>query len=69
MAAIVLPDNPFREGLDLRRVAEPSTVVIFGATGDLSRRKLLPSLYVMHQQGVLPPGFSLVGFGRRPWQD
>ncbi len=69
MTAIVLPDNPFREGLDLRRVPEPSTMVIFGSTGDLSRRKLLPSLYVMHQQGVLPAGFSLVGFGRRPWQD
>jgi glucose-6-phosphate 1-dehydrogenase len=69
MTAIVLPDNPFREGLDLRRVPEPSTMVIFGSTGDLSRRKLLPSLYVMHQQGVLPTGFSLVGFGRRPWQD
>ena len=69
MAAVVLPDNPFREGLDLRRVAEPSTMVVFGVTGDLSRRKLLPSLYVMQQQGVLPAGFSLVGFGRRPWRD
>jgi glucose-6-phosphate 1-dehydrogenase len=66
---VVLPNNPFSEGLDLRRVAEPSTVVVFGVTGDLSRRKLLPSLYVMHQQGALPAGFSLVGFGRRPWSD
>lgn len=69
MTGIVLPDNPFREGLDLRRVPEPSTMVVFGVTGDLSRGKLLPSLYVMHQQGILPTGFSLVGFGRRPWQD
>jgi len=44
-------------------------MVIFGATGDLSRRKLLPSLYVMHRQGVLPAGFSLIGFARRPWDD
>jgi glucose-6-phosphate 1-dehydrogenase len=69
MTAIVLPDNPFREGLELRRVAESCTMVIFGATGDLSRRKLFPSLFVMHQEGVLPAGFSVVGFGRRPWRD
>ncbi len=61
------PANPFAEGLDLGRVPQPSTLVIFGATGDLTARKLLPSLYIMQREGVLPPGFALVGFGRRPW--
>ena len=61
------PANPFAEGLDLGRVPPPSTLVIFGATGDLTGRKLLPSLYVMQREGVLPPGFSVVGFGRRSW--
>jgi glucose-6-phosphate 1-dehydrogenase len=60
-------DNPFGEGLHLGRTPAPSTMVIFGVTGDLSARKLLPSLYMMHQEGALSPGFSLVGFGRRPW--
>lgn len=59
--------NPFAEGLELGRVPAPSTLVIFGTTGDLTARKLLPSLYMMQREGVLPPGFTLVGFGRRPW--
>ena len=69
MAELVLPENPFREEIDLRRVPEPSTLVIFGTTGDLARRKLLPSLFMMHRDGALPSGFSIVGFGRRPWSD
>ena len=69
MAELVLPENPFREGIDLRRLPEPSTLVIFGTTGDLAKRKLLPSLFMMHRQGALPSGFSIVGFGRRPWTD
>lgn len=64
-----LPPNPFAEGLSRARIPEPSTLVIFGATGDLTGRKLLPSLYVMHREGVLPPEFSLVGFARRTWDD
>ena len=67
--AETIPPNPFAAGLPVARIPEPSTMVIFGATGDLTRRKLLPSLYVMHREGVLPPGFSLVGFARRPWDD
>ena len=63
------PPNPFATGLPVARIPDPSTMVIFGATGDLTRRKLLPSLFVMHRQGVLPQGFSLVGFARRPWDD
>ena len=42
-------------------------LVIFGVTGDLSRRKLLPSLYRLSRDGMLPPGQVIVGFGRRDW--
>ncbi|BDH57906.1 glucose-6-phosphate 1-dehydrogenase [Tsukamurella sp. PLM1] len=43
--------------------------MIFGVTGDLSRRKLMPAVYDLANRGLLPPGFSLVGFGRRAWSD
>ena len=42
---------------------EPFTLVIFGGSGDLSRRKILPTLYHLYQDGKLPEGFSLLGFG------
>ena len=42
----------------------PHVLVLFGATGDLSRRKLLPAIYDLANRGLLPAGFSLVGFGR-----
>jgi glucose-6-phosphate 1-dehydrogenase len=53
--------NPLSEGLHEYRTASPAVMVIFGATGDLSNRKLLPSLYNLVKQRLLPPGFSLVG--------
>jgi glucose-6-phosphate 1-dehydrogenase len=43
--------------------------VIFGVTGDLSRKKLMPAIYDLANRGLLPPGFSLVGFARRDWAD
>ena len=43
--------------------------MIFGVTGDLSRKKLLPAIYDLANRGLLPPGFALVGFGRRDWSD
>ncbi|ALC24956.1 glucose-6-phosphate dehydrogenase [Streptomyces pristinaespiralis] len=63
--------NPLRDPLDRRlpRIAGPSGLVIFGVTGDLSRRKLMPAVYDLANRGLLPPGFSLVGFARREWQD
>lgn len=63
--------NPLRDPRDRRlpRIAGPSSLVIFGVTGDLSRRKLMPAVYDLANRGLLPPGFSLVGFGRRPWSD
>ncbi len=57
--------NPLREGLSSRTVAEPCTVIIFGATGDLTRRKLIPALYNLAADGNLPSSINVVGFARR----
>jgi len=43
--------------------------VLFGVTGDLARKKLMPAIYDLANRGLLPPGFSLVGFARRDWAD
>ncbi|WP_144792422.1 glucose-6-phosphate dehydrogenase [Kocuria palustris] len=61
--------NPLRDPRDRRlaRVAAPSALVLFGVTGDLARKKLLPAMYDLVNRGLLPPSFSLVGFGRRDW--
>src|SRR5213594_2307332 len=61
--------NPLRAGLRMQRTPEPCTVVIFGATGDLTHRKLVPALYNLQRERLLPPGFSVVGFARRDWTD
>jgi len=61
--------NPLRDPRDKRmpRIAGPSGLVIFGVTGDLSRRKLMPAVYDLANRGLLPPGFALTGFARRDW--
>ena len=63
--------NPLRDPGDrrLNRIAGPSALVIFGVTGDLSRKKLMPAVYDLANRGLLPPGFALVGFARRDWED
>ena len=63
--------NPLRDPEDARlnRIAGPSALVIFGVTGDLSRKKLMPAVYDLANRGLLPPGFGLVGFARRDWED
>jgi glucose-6-phosphate 1-dehydrogenase len=63
--------NPLRDPRDKRlpRIAGPCGLVIFGVTGDLSRRKLMPAVYDLANRGLLPPGFALVGFARRDWAD
>jgi glucose-6-phosphate 1-dehydrogenase len=66
------PDsNPLRLTTDrrLNRIAGPSSLVIFGVTGDLARKKLMPAVYDLANRGLLPPGFALVGFARRDWAD
>jgi glucose-6-phosphate 1-dehydrogenase len=63
--------NPLRDPRDRRipRVAGPCVLVLFGVTGDLSRKKLMPAVYDLANRGLLPPGFSLVGFARRDWEN
>ena len=61
--------NPLREGLATRMVPQACTVVIFGATGDLTMRKLIPALYNLAADGELPPAVAIVGFARRPKTD
>src|SRR3984893_17543960 len=61
--------NPLREGLSTRAVPQPCSVVIFGATGDLTHRKLLPALYNLATDGELPPAVTVIGFARRPKSD
>jgi glucose-6-phosphate 1-dehydrogenase len=50
----------------LERTPDPCIVVIFGASGDLTKRKLLPALYHLEQSGLLPKDFAVVGVARRP---
>ncbi|MCU1551900.1 MAG: zwfA2 [Glaciihabitans sp.] len=68
----ITPDfNPLRLPSDrrLNRIAGPSALIIFGVTGDLARKKLMPAVYDLANRGLLPPGFALVGFARRDWVD
>jgi len=62
--------NPLRDKRDKRlpRIAGPCAVVIFGVTGDLARKKVVPAIYDLANRGLLPPSFSLVGFARRDWE-
>ena len=62
-------ENPFQETLIQRHRAEACTAVIFGATGDLTHRKLLPALYDLFCDGKLPTAFSVIGFARREKND
>jgi glucose-6-phosphate 1-dehydrogenase len=61
--------NPLREGLVSRAAPQPCSIVIFGATGDLTHRKLVPALYNLAADGDLPPGLAVVGFARRDKTD
>jgi glucose-6-phosphate 1-dehydrogenase len=63
--------NPLRDVRDRRipRVAGPCVLIMFGVPGDLARKKLLPAIYDLANRGLLPPGFSLVGFARRDWEN
>src|SRR3954471_6782988 len=74
MAVHVKPDpralgeNPLIAGLE-RLPVPPTTLTIFGATGDLARRKLLPALYNLAHEGALPERFNLIGVSRRDQSD
>src|SRR5215213_3611914 len=69
MEAATVAENPLRVGMRLERAAEPCAVVIFGASGDLARRKLIPALYRLVQERVLPAEFAIVGLGRTAMTD
>ncbi len=57
-------ENPLLEGLQLSRTAEPCALAIFGASGDLTRRKLFPALYSLALRRLLPEKFGVVGVAR-----
>ncbi|MBI3688687.1 MAG: glucose-6-phosphate dehydrogenase [Actinobacteria bacterium] len=61
--------NPLRDPRDRRlpRVPEPCALVVFGVTGDLARKKLIPAVYDLANRGLLPTDFVLLGFARRDW--
>jgi glucose-6-phosphate 1-dehydrogenase len=60
-------ENPLRVGLQQDRIPEPQILVIFGASGDLTQRKLVPALYQMKLERRLPPELTIVGVARREW--
>lgn len=63
--------NPLRDRADRRlpRMPDPCALVVFGITGDLARKKLLPAVYDLANRGLLPANFVLIGFARRDWGD
>jgi glucose-6-phosphate 1-dehydrogenase len=61
--------NPLREGMPHERTARPCALVIFGASGDLTKRKLVPAVYNLALSRLLSGGFAVVGVARRPMPD
>jgi glucose-6-phosphate 1-dehydrogenase len=66
--AVAATENPLVEGLE-RLPVPATTLAIFGATGDLARRKLMPALYNLAHEGALPERFNLIGISRRDQSD
>ena len=64
MTTATLEENPLLEGLQLRRKPDPCILVIFGASGDLTKRKLFPALYSLAFRQLLPDSFAIVGVSR-----
>ena len=64
---VTLLENPLRVGLQQERTPEPLIITIFGASGDLTQRKLVPAIYRLKQERRLPPEITVVGFARRDW--
>jgi glucose-6-phosphate 1-dehydrogenase len=63
------PKNPLREGMPQENTVKPCAFVIFGASGDLTKRKLVPAVYNLALSRMLPGGFAMVGVARRPKPD
>jgi glucose-6-phosphate 1-dehydrogenase (EC 1.1.1.49) len=66
---VTLLENPLRVGLQQDRIPEPQILVIFGASGDLTQRKLIPAIYQMKLERRLPPELTIVGVARREWSN
>ena len=62
-------ENPLLEGLKLRRTPDPCVFVIFGASGDLTQRKLIPAIYSLAYRHLLPEKFAVVGVARSEESD
>src|SRR6266540_4032405 len=62
-------ENPFHDPLRFERRVPECAVVIFGANGDLTRRKLMPAIYRLAYERRLPPGFAVLGISRTPMSD
>jgi glucose-6-phosphate 1-dehydrogenase len=71
LTAVTQPteENPLLEGLSLRRTPDPCALVIFGASGDLTHKKLMPALYALMLRRLLPPRFAIVGVARTEGDD
>jgi glucose-6-phosphate 1-dehydrogenase len=65
----LLDENPLREGLQVERAADACAMVIFGASGDLTKRKLIPALYRLNRQQLIPANFALIGVSRSKMSD
>src|SRR5438874_10905800 len=65
----VVSPNPLREGLEQERVPDASCLVIFGASGELTQRKLIPALYSLAHDGLLPAGPTIIGYARPDYTD
>jgi glucose-6-phosphate 1-dehydrogenase len=67
MVETAVMTNPLRESMRIRRTPAPCAMAIFGASGDLTQRKLIPALYYLHCERLLPPGFSVIGCAKTPY--
>ena len=61
--------NPLREGLTTNRITDPCTIVLFGAAGDLVKRMLMPAMWNLRLEDILPTNYGIVGFSRAPYSN
>jgi glucose-6-phosphate 1-dehydrogenase len=61
--------NPLREGLATNRITDPCTIVFFGAAGDLVKRMLMPAMWNLRLEDILPTNYAIVGFSRAPYSN
>jgi len=62
--SVATAPNPLREGIESDRISDPCNIVFFGASGDLTKRMLMPAMYNLRLSGVLPTNFGIIGFSR-----